>query len=117
MHEVEEGIFRYLLGLGKTLLDVFIGSLGTGKQGERVISDEGEEFRYLRDVPRQHIPIFGKVLILRAYYSQQGGGGTYQLDSKPNLPERCYSYLLQKWMAAAGVRQTYQSAYNGSGIS
>ncbi|MFC1833755.1 ISKra4 family transposase [Thermodesulfobacteriota bacterium] len=110
IHEVEEGIFRYLLGLGKILLEVFIGSVGTGRQGERIISAEGEEFRYLRDVPRQYVSIFGKVTILRAYYSEKGRGGTYPLDAKLNLPEQCYSYLLQKWMSATGVRQTYQSA-------
>ncbi|MFC1836458.1 ISKra4 family transposase [Thermodesulfobacteriota bacterium] len=110
IHQVEEGIFRYLLGLGRILLEVFIGSVGTGKQGERVVSEEGEEFRYLRDVPRQYLSIFGKVLILRAYYFKKGRGGTYPLDAKLNLPEQCYSYLLQKWMAGTGVRQTYQSA-------
>jgi hypothetical protein len=110
IHEVEEGVFRYLLRLGRVLLEVFISSVGTGRQAGRIVSDNGEEFYYLRDVPRQYVSIFGKVFIRRAYYSKQGGGGIYPLDAKLNLPQQCYSYLLQKWMAATGVRQTYQSA-------
>jgi hypothetical protein len=110
MHEVEEGIFRYLLRLGKTLLEVFVRSVGTGRETDLLVSASGDEFYYLRDVPRQYLSIFGKVLIPRAYYFKEGRGGKYPLDSKLNLPEQCYSYLLQKWMAATGVRQTYESA-------
>jgi hypothetical protein len=110
IHEVEEGIFRYLLRLGKILLEVFIRSVGTGKEADRLLSDNGEEFHYLRDVTRQYISIFGKVLIRRAYYFKEGTGGKYPLDGKLNLPEQSYSYLLQKWMAATCVRQTYESA-------
>jgi hypothetical protein len=110
IHEVEESVFRYLLRLGKILLEVFVLSVGTGNQGQTLVSQDGEELRYLRDVPRQYMSIFGKILILRAYYSNKGGGGTCPLDAKLNLPQQCYSYLLQKWMAATGVRQTYQAA-------
>lgn len=110
IHEVEEDVFRSLLRLGRLLLEVFIASMGTGRQGESVISDTGDTFRYMRDVPRQYISIFGRVLIRRAYYFKEGKGGACPLDAKLNLPEQSYSYLLQKWMSASGVRQTYESA-------
>lgn len=110
IHEVEEGIFRHLLRLGKLLLEVFICSAGTGRESDRLVSERGEEFHYLREVARQYISIFGKVFIRRAYYFREGRGGKYPLDAKLNLPEQSYSYLLQKWMAATGVRQTYESA-------
>lgn len=110
IHQVEERIFRYLLTPGRLLLEVFTASVGTGRDSDRVASEEGEELWYLRDNTRQYFSIFGKVLIPRAYYFKVGKGGVHPLDGRLNLPEQGYSYLLQKWMAATGVRQNYESA-------
>jgi hypothetical protein len=110
IHEVEQSVFMYLLRLGKLLLETFVASVGTGRAGDRVMSGKGEEFRYLREDPRQYFSIFGKISICRAYYFKEGSGGIYPLDRQLNLPEQSYSYLLQKWMSATGVRQTYESA-------
>ena len=63
IHRVEESMFRYLLRLGRLLLEAFISSVGTGRDSDRVVSEKGEEFRYLRDDTRHYFSIFGKVLI------------------------------------------------------
>jgi hypothetical protein len=110
IHEVEHGIFRYLLRLGRLLLEVFIASVGTGKEADCLVSNSGEKFQYLRVVLRQYLSIFGKISIPRAYYYKEGKGGLCPLDARLNLPERNYSYLLQEWMTDTGVKQTYESA-------
>lgn len=110
IHEVEEDVLRYLLSLGRRLLEVFIASVGTGRDSDRLVTEDGRELWYLREDTRQYYSIFGKVLIPRAYYFKAGKGGVHPLDAKLNLPEQGYSYLLQKWMAATGVRQNYESA-------
>jgi hypothetical protein len=41
IHEVEAGIYRRLLRLGRILLDLFVLSTGTGKTGETLMRNDG----------------------------------------------------------------------------
>ena len=40
IHEVEAGIYRRLLRLGRILLDLFVLSTGTGKTGETLMRND-----------------------------------------------------------------------------
>jgi len=110
IHEVEREIFRRLLRLGRSLLEVFLRSAGTGKEGPVIELRDGSILRYRREKVRQYLSIFGKVAINRAYYLGDGGKGVFPLDAKLNLPKRMYSYVLQQWMSGQAVETTYESA-------
>jgi hypothetical protein len=46
IHEVEDGIYRRLLRLGRILLEPFVLATGTGKIGEALIGEDGTVYRY-----------------------------------------------------------------------
>ena len=108
--EVEDGIYRRLLRLGRILLELFVLAIGTGKMGERLIGEDGGVFRYLRDWGCKYLSIFGEITIIRAYYGREGQAGLFPLDARLNLPERKYSYVLQEWMASKVVETSYEHA-------
>lgn len=108
IHEVEAGIYRRLLQLGRILLELFVSVTGTGKAGETLIGGDGALFRYLRDSGRKYLSIFGEITIVRAYYAKEGRGGLFPLDARLNLPERKYSYVLQDWMTSKAVETSYE---------
>lgn len=112
IHEVEREMFRKLLRLGRSLLEVFLGSVGTGKKGPVIEDQDGSTLRYQRKKERQYLSIFGKVAISRAYYLGDDGKGVFPLDAKLNLPKRKYSYVLQEWMSSQAVQTTYESSAN-----
>lgn len=92
------------------LLEVFLHSIGTGYEGPTLTRKNGEVLRCLRKSPRKYLSIFGWVTITRAYYLGESGRGVFPLEAQLNLPKRVYSYLLQKWMTAWGVRTSYEGA-------
>jgi hypothetical protein len=110
IHMVEREIFRKLLRLGRSLLEVFLRSTGTGKEGPFIECRDGSIMRYQRKKVRQYLSIFGKVAIGRAYYLGPDGKGVFPLDARLNLPKRMYSYVLQEWMSGHAVETTYESA-------
>jgi hypothetical protein len=110
IHEVEREMFRRLLRLGRSLLEVFLRSVGTGEKGPVIELQDGSILRYRREKVRQYLSVFGKVAINRAYYLGDDGKGVFPLDAKLNLPKRLYSYVLQQWMSGQAVETTYESA-------
>jgi hypothetical protein len=110
LHRVEGEIFRMLLRLGRILLELLLCSVGTGRLGRTVATEDGSVLRYRRESPRRSLSIFGEVTIVRAYYLKDGCKGVFPLEAQLNLPKRKYSYLLQKWMTLWGVRTTYEGA-------
>ncbi|MFC1835651.1 ISKra4 family transposase [Thermodesulfobacteriota bacterium] len=107
IHDVELGIFRRLLGLGRTLLELFVASVGKGDVGPTVRDRNGLVYQYRRSSARQYLSIFGQILIARAHYSRQGANGLFPLDTHLNLPTGKYSYLLQDWLADQAVQTTF----------
>jgi hypothetical protein len=110
IHIVEGEIFRMLLRLGRILLELFLRSVGTGLVGRTVTMENGSVLRYRRTSPKKYLSMFGEVVIMRAYYLQDGGKGVFPLEAQLNLPKRMYSYLLQKWMTLWAVKTTYEGA-------
>jgi hypothetical protein len=91
-------MFRRLLRLGRSLLEVFLRSAGTGKEGPVIELPDGSILRYRRERVRRYLSIFGQVAIKRAYYLGDDGKGVFPLDAKLNLPRLLYSYVLQQWI-------------------
>lgn len=111
LHEVEKNIFEQLQKLGLSLLKNFIARSGTGYQpAHRLVDEFGKTLVYKGTVKSPYFSIFGELIIERARYQAEQGGYSFPLDSQLNLPEKKYSYLLQKWLQAAAVETNYQKA-------
>jgi hypothetical protein len=107
LHEVEEEILAVTMKLGRTMLACYVEQVGTGYVGLRHTDKIGVVRRYHSTCERMYRSIFGSVPIRRAYYFHPKHGGIYPLDEALGLPERCYSLLLQKWVALLAVKNPY----------
>ncbi len=109
-HEVEEQLFRKLLGLGRQLYGLFLSLQGTGDMGERFTLPEGDP---LRRLPQTHVrkllTIFGEFSLERAVYGSREGQSieAAPLDARLQLPESKFSYLLQSWDQLIATEQPY----------
>jgi hypothetical protein len=109
LHEVEREVLTQLLGLGRTLLQVFLATKGTGKvPAGRVAAPSGEELPYHSIKRCGYASIFGEVEIRRAYYWGVAQKGLFPLDAELNLPEQRYSYLLQEWGELLGTDGSFE---------
>jgi hypothetical protein len=113
--EVERDVFNKLLELGQQLMEVFIANQDRGYVGKTITVDkdgsqESVELDYHDDRSIEYLSIFGPTEIPRSYYYRKGHGGVCPLDEQLNLPERKYSYLLQRWLSAHCVKETYDEA-------
>jgi len=59
---------------------------------------------------RDYFSVFGKVKVPRTCYRAEGESGVMPLDAAADLPERCYSYLLQEWMDLLSIRDSYKES-------
>jgi len=109
IHEVERGLYRMLLQLGRILLELFVVSVGTGKQGRTLVDQGGTHYSYSGTRGRKYLSIFGELTIFRAYYAGKCGSGLFPLDRRLNLPQRKYSYILQDWMSCEAVTKSFES--------
>src|SRR5271165_2365967 len=116
IHQVEETIFRDLLVIGHWLLQAFLDMAGTGDVGPTLTvasdsaSDPDQELPRL-DQPhkRPYLSIFGEMAIERTCYGQDRVEAV-PLDAQLHLPQRQYSYLLQKWLGSFVVDDAHAEA-------
>ena len=116
--EVEKELFSKLLELGQGLMRVFVAQQDRGYAGETITVSQDEdqesvELDYYDDRAIDYLSIFGAIEINRSYYYKKGHGGICPLDEQLNLPDRKYSYLLQRWLSAYCVKDTYDEAVKG----
>lgn len=110
VHEVEQGIWRQLLQLGRESLQMFFDRVGDGDLGETI---EHESGRGLRRLPGEHVrpylSIFGAFELRRAVYGTRLGQRIelVPLDQRLQLPESKFSYLLQDWDQRLAVENPY----------
>jgi hypothetical protein len=109
IHEVERSLYRMLLNLGRILLELFVVSVGIGKRGRTLLTEQGDQYTYAGTREKRYLSIFGELTISRAYYLNKGGCGLFPLDYQLNLPQRKYSYVLQDWMSCEAVTKSYES--------
>jgi len=103
LNEVERGIFRQLLAIGRTLLSVTILSFRGGDVGLVHTDKNGVERKRFGCRGVIYHSIFGKLKIDRIRYWNKGVGSVFPLDAVLNLPANSYSYLLQEWGLLLGV--------------
>jgi hypothetical protein len=107
---MEKELFQKLLKLGLTFLEIYIESVGTGNVGKKIELDNGEELKHKETRTTIHTTIFGELVIPHEYYYRAGEGGVFPLDSKLNLPERTYSYLLERFSMGVAVNDSYDES-------
>jgi hypothetical protein len=113
LHEVEQELFRHVLGLARGFLEVFVALSGTGYQaGHPPRCADGRPMAYkgTESAGSPYVSIFGEIRIYRAAYAPPAGGRVYPIDAQLNLPAHKYSYLLLKWLQAASADQDFRSA-------
>lgn len=90
IHEVEEELFRTVLKIGHSLLGAFLEKKGSGK-------DIKTNLPYHKSENWNYISIFGDLEISNAYFWKKGEDGISPIKKELNLPQKHFSYLLQKW--------------------
>ncbi len=109
-HEVEQGIWRQLLKLGRESLQMFFDQVGDGDLGETMELEDG---RRLRRLPGDHVrpyqSVFGPFDLHRAVYGTRVGQRIelVPLDQRLHLPQSKFSYLLQDWDQRSAVESPY----------
>jgi len=110
-HQVEQQIFKGILGLGYHLLNHYFQQFGHYNQGKVVNLKEGQKvtrFPQLRQ--KKYHSIFGEIILKRwVYGSRVGQKITYiPLDACLQLPQKKPSYLLQQWQQRLAGQMTYE---------
>ena len=99
-HEVEEGIWRRVLQIGRKSLGIFFDLHGDGNEGEQVTLADGRTVKRLPDPhSRSYLSVFGEFKLPRIVYGTREGQAIeyIPLDARLQLPQSKFSYLLQDW--------------------
>ena len=107
---MEKEIFERLLQLGLKLMQVYIESVGTGNVGKFIILKDGTKLKHKETRPITHTTIFGELSIKHEYYYKGCLEGVFPLDVQLNLPERTYSYLLERFSMGVAINDSYNES-------
>jgi hypothetical protein len=116
IHQVEETLFRDLLVIGRCLLQAFLDMAGTGDVGPTLTVAGDSPSNPDQDLPRldqrhrrPYLSIFDEIAIERTCYGRDRIEAV-PLDAQLHLPQRQYSYLLQKWLGSFVVDDAHAEA-------
>jgi hypothetical protein len=112
IHHVEQGLWKQLLCLGHALLESYVQAQGTGDVGA-TLECEGRTLRRLEQThERRYVSIFGELPIVRHVYGtrETQKHELAPLDTRLNLPESEFSYVLQDWDQHLCVKGPYDEA-------
>jgi hypothetical protein len=110
IHEVERGIWKHVLRLGRLFLEEFLALHGPGDMGETIRLPNGEEVRRLPELhERRYVSIFGEFHLQRTVYGTREGQKQefVPLDNRLQLPASVFSYVLQDWDQALCVEEAF----------
>jgi hypothetical protein len=110
IHETEAGIWQHILAIGRSALEFYLSLQGDGDVGETVELEHGESARRLpARQSRGYQSVFGSFRLERWVYGSRVGQRIecVPLDSRLQLPESKFSYLLQDWDQALAVENPY----------
>jgi hypothetical protein len=109
-HEVELGLWRRVLAMGHQALGLFFALQGTGDVGDTLTLSDGRSVRRLEGLhERTYQSVFGSFTLRRTGYGSREGQKVdcVPLDTRLQLPESEFSYLLQDWDQALAVENPY----------
>ena len=112
-HEVEGGLFRSLLELGKTQFRLFMLSVGNGDIDESVTPDDGRTLHRNESLHRRKLQaMFGKFFLNPQACSEQSRAAIELVptDQRLQLPESDVSCVLQEWDKKFSVEMAFGKA-------
>lgn len=112
-HDVEQGIWRQVLAIGRETMSLFFELVGDGDMGEEVALPDGRSVGRLPELhARPYQSIFGDFELPRAVYGSREGQKIefVPLDQRLQLPESKFSYVLQDWDQRLTVESPYSEA-------
>ena len=110
-YQMEQDIFAKVMQIGLAAMKCYFAAKGTGDVGATLSLDDGTVATKAKGVcGRQYFSVFGKFSVPRTVYRAYARPGVMPLDAQADLPERCYSYLLQEWMDHVSIRETFQES-------
>ena len=110
LHNLELQIWKVLLQLGRNAIAQFLGLIGNGDLGPTVQTEDGKTHTRLPEThPRRYVSIFGAFRIDRVVYGSREGQQIdfVPVDTRLQLPQSDFSYLLQDWDQSLAVEQSY----------
>ena len=96
-YEVELRVFRSVLALGRTLLQLFFEQRAAVRSAGPVTATDGTVLACHDRRPVTYLSVFGKLVFRRHAFGAPGQALVCPLDAELSLPERCYSDLLREW--------------------
>jgi hypothetical protein len=112
-HDVERGVFRKILEMGRQMFGAFLEMVGTGDLGETITLPDGRVVRRLGEPrARELTTVFGRFAVSRCVYGteEHQAFALVPTDSRLQLPEGNVSYLLQEWDQLLGIDQAFSVA-------
>ena len=110
VHVVEGELWSRILKIGRLALELFFSHCGNGDMGEEITGFDGGTLSRLANLhQRPYLSIFGPFELERYVYGTREGQRIEEvpLDSRLQLPESKFSYLLQEWDQALAVQNAY----------
>lgn len=111
--QVERDLMAQLLGLGLTLLNLFVAQQGDGDRGPTVETTEGRTAQRLPQThDRRYVAIFGELTIPRVVYGSREGQKIERapLDERLGLPAGDFSYVLEDWAQRFCLKGSFAEA-------
>jgi hypothetical protein len=107
-YHMEQDIFARVMQIGLAAMKSYFAAKGTGDVGEELTLPNGTVATKTVGLRgRDYFSVFGKFKVPRTAYQRVGRASVMPLDAQADLPERCYSYLLQEWMDHLSIRESF----------
>jgi len=107
--QVERGMLKMLLDLGRELVDVSISRCGDGDQGPTIETDEGTLNRLTEKRRRRYVSVFGEHAFWQYVYAVREGQEIKKrpVDEQLGLPAGEHSYVLQDWLERFCIKESF----------
>ena len=105
---IERGLFKLLVTLGFSLLELFFVMRSKASSRKALQITGNQVLPYHRDTVRQYYSIFGKISFERPYFYKKSVGGRIPLDEALSLGADGYSDLLRELSGYLDVYTVYE---------
>ena len=110
-YEMEKSVLEKVLKIGLIAMQYYFSQKGTSDIGPELRLDTGRVLKRESGFrERDYYSIFGKLKVPRSCYRIEGNYGVMPLDAKADLPDRCYSYVLQEVMDILSIRDSFDES-------
>jgi len=111
-YQIEYGLFKRLLSMGRQLLLLFFIMRSQNASRDPLVLEDGQELPHHDEKERTYFSIFGKLSMERPYFYRRGSGGQILLDAELSLGSDQYSDLLRDMAEHLGVYVAYNKSAN-----